>query len=112
MVEIERSKCCLGRKKPVLARVRILCALSGGCTGIAPGGRRGGVVVVQGGEPAGAIGESARLGDDPGVDCVGEGVSAGVERDGEKGEACWIGGDKGFGEVGVVGGEAVGGDRG
>jgi hypothetical protein len=39
--EMDRLKCCLGRKNPDFALVNILCAFSGAGTEIAFGGRGG-----------------------------------------------------------------------
>ena len=52
LVETERSKCCLGMRYPVLARVRMLWLLSGGATVIARGGGVGGSEGLGGDEEA------------------------------------------------------------
>jgi hypothetical protein len=41
IVAVVREKCCLGKKKPVLPLVNILCGFWGGCTAIARRGRGG-----------------------------------------------------------------------
>lgn len=46
-VDVSVRKSHLGRRKPDLACVHILCALLGGGTNMALGGRRGGVVLGE-----------------------------------------------------------------
>ena len=98
--------CCLGMKYPVLARVCIRCALSGGVTGTARGGRtcgRGGLGVEAGGVAEAGV---AKSGVEHEVDAVGVVVGERGAVGAEEAGVVGVEGDRGVGgAMGLVGAE-------